>query len=80
MKSHLIFCALLVFTAQSCKRTPEPASVNTDLFSGTFKAKEVKEGNIVVYRNEGTTNIIPGYSKYRIAFVADTGKRTVRIT
>jgi hypothetical protein len=59
---------------------PATAVINTDLFSGTFKAKEVKEGNTVVYRNEGTTNIIPGYSKYRIAFIAGTGKRTVRIT
>ena len=83
MKSHLIGIGLIILvTTHSCKRTTEPAiaGTNADLFSGTYKAKEVKEGNTVVFRNDGTTNIIPGYSRYRIAFSESAGKKIGRIT
>lgn len=83
MKRYLLGIGLIfLFATQSCKRNTEstiPES-NEDLFSGIYKAKEVKEGNTVVFRNEGTTNIIPGYANYRIAFSESTGRKIVRIT
>lgn len=49
------------------------------LFSGSFVANVVKEGSVVVYRRGTTGNYIPGYSKFRIEFVAGSENR-VRFT
>ena len=79
MKSLIKIIFILAIIGQSCKKSTVN-SAKISLFNGTFKAKEVKEGTAVVFRQDATNNIIPGYSKYRITFtVLSTGRRNVKI-
>ncbi|TAE36031.1 MAG: hypothetical protein EAZ70_11535 [Runella slithyformis] len=80
MKTYLKLFILLAIVGQSCaKRKTDPTL--SDLLNGTFKAKEVKEATLVVFREGAASNIIPGYSKYRITFlVTSSGRRNVKLT
>lgn len=80
MKPFIKVIILLLVIAQACgKRNVSPTK--NSFFNGTFKAKEVKEGNTIVYKEGTTNNIIPGYKNYRITFsVLTSGRRNVKLT
>ena len=78
-KCLILFLIPLFFA--SCNSLNKNGVSKKSFFKGIFKAKEVKEGTVVVYREGSSNNIIPAYVKYRIAFSTDaSGKRSVKIT
>ncbi|MCE6992970.1 hypothetical protein [Dyadobacter sp. CY323] len=79
MRYQHLFLLIILGSVFSCRtRNVEPA--DEALFTGTFKASEVKEGNVLVYREGATNNIIPGYASYRIALLNENGERKVVLT
>lgn len=82
--SVIFFVGILVTSLGSCecfrKKNIKPSKIveNTDLLKGkTFKAYQVKEGNVIVYKDGATNNIIPGYSQFRLTL--DIDSRPVQI-
>lgn len=76
--SVIFFVGILVTSLGSCecfrKKNIKPSKIveNTDLLKGkTFKAYQVKEGSMIVYKDGATNNIIPGYSQFRLKLEID---------
>lgn len=66
MKTRLIISLISCLTAglfSQCK-APLPGPNLTR----TWKASEVKEGNVIVYRDGASNNIYPGYRQFRMSF------------
>jgi hypothetical protein len=69
MKATTYLILMLLIASQSCRKDDtSPSPGPTSLLLGSFKAKEVKEASQTVYADKSTTNIIPGYAKYRLRF------------
>jgi hypothetical protein len=57
---------------------PDKSLETVDLLKGkTFKAIQIKEGSTIVYKDNATNNIIPGYSRFRLTL--DIDSRPVKI-
>ncbi len=84
MKANLFLMLIgLLILSASCRNVdgnyPAPGG-STPLLAGSYKAKEVKEANVVVYADNATTNVIPGYAKYRLHFSSPSqGVNTVKL-
>ena len=74
MKNYILL-TLIFLGSISCRQSvdePNPLDVAKSFLNGkTFKANVVKESNLIVFQNGQVSNIIPGYSQYRIAFAQD---------
>ena len=77
-KYYSSFLVVALLCCGSCRKTVDEVSKQS-FFKGVFKAKEVKEGNTVVYRDGSTNNIIAGYANYRIVFSVTNATQNVKI-
>ncbi len=76
MKRIAILNLLVIVVLGGCRKSNVRA--DEEVFTGVFKAEQVKEGGTIVYTLGATNNIIPGYSKFRLAFLPNA--KSVRIT
>lgn len=81
---QLLYFVMLTISIGACDGCRKKNQINPDktvatidlLKKKTFKAIQIKESNVIVYRDKATNNIIPAYSRFRLTL--DVTTTTIR--
>lgn len=81
MKKHLLsyFVLTLLTVLLGCGGSAETAQPLSDRIRQVWTINVAQENSVVVYSKNGTSNIKPGYAKYRLD-LSDSQQKTVRLT
>lgn len=66
--TYSIILALFLISCRDYVESKDPLSELSAFFNGEFKAIRVNENTELVYQENASNNIIPGYEQYRLEF------------